>query len=109
MAPDLVVADHKSLGFGTLHGRAAYIAWVRAMVDLAPDAHLRVQHLRSCERARLVVTNFQGTYEGGAFERPRTAVAELDRSGCVSRFDFYDDDQIDLALARFEELRPARA
>ena len=36
-APDLVVHDHRLLGWGTLHGPAAYLEALRSLVELAPD------------------------------------------------------------------------
>ncbi len=106
LAPELVATDHRRLGWETMHGPAAYIASLRALVELAPDSRLRIAHDRSSERARLTVATWLGTREGGDFELPRVVVAELDRAGRISRYDFYDPEQIDDARARFAELRP---
>jgi hypothetical protein len=47
-----------------------------------------------------------GTREGGPFDSPWIVVSEHDASGRVLRFDTYDLDQLAVAQARFEELRP---
>ncbi len=106
LAPELVAIDHRRLGWETMHGPAAYIASLRALVELAPDSRLRIAHDRSSERARLTVATWLGTREGGDFELPRVVVAELDRAGRISRYDFYDPEQMDEARARFAELLP---
>ena len=46
-----------------------------------------------------------GTREGGVFEDPRIVVYEHDPRGQDVRHDVYSVDQLDLARARFAELR----
>ncbi len=55
LAPDLVVHDHRPLGWETLHGPAAYVAALRSLVELAPDAQLRIDHVELSERGFLCV------------------------------------------------------
>jgi hypothetical protein len=105
-APDLVASDHRLLGWETLHGPAAYVETLRSLVDLAPDARLRLDHVRMSERGLLWAGAWVGTRDGGAFETPWITVSEHCELGTVLRFDQYDLDQLDAALARFEELRP---
>ncbi len=104
LAPDLVVEDHRLLGWETLRGPAAYLDSLRALVELAPDARLRADHLEQSDRAALAIVTLLGTREGGAFETPRVVVAEFDARDRVRLFDFYDLDRLDLARARFAEL-----
>src|SRR5262249_9645877 len=40
LAPDLVVQDHRLLGWETLHGPGAYLEALRSLVELAPDVRL---------------------------------------------------------------------
>jgi class 3 adenylate cyclase len=105
LAPDLVVIDHRPLGWETIHGPAAYVATLKSLVDLAPDARLRTDHVRTSERGLLVVAMWVGTREGGAFEAPRAVVYELDASRRIGRWDVYDLDQLDAAWARFESIQ----
>ncbi len=103
-APDIIVNDHRLLGWETLHGAAAYLAAVRSLVDLAPDARLRLDHVTRSEHGYLVITVWAGTREGGAFEAPSLMVCELDEHARVRRFDQYDLDRFDEARSRFEVL-----
>jgi class 3 adenylate cyclase/ketosteroid isomerase-like protein/tetratricopeptide (TPR) repeat protein len=104
LAPELVIEDHRRLGWATLHGPAAYIGALQALVDLAPDARLRFDHLEQSGRAYLSVTMLSGTREGGVFEDSRVVVAELDPQGRVRTFEFYDLDQLGAARARYAAL-----
>jgi len=40
-SPDLVVQDHRPLGWETMHGPGIYLESLRSLVDLAPDVRLR--------------------------------------------------------------------
>ncbi len=104
-APDLVVHDHRLLGWETLHGPAAYLEALRSLVDLAPDTQLRIDHASICESGYLVVTVWEGTREGGAYEAPSLMVAELDAQSLVRRFDQYDLERLAHASARFDSVR----
>ena len=103
-APTLVVTDHRPLGWEPIHGPAAYVATLRSLFDLAPDARLRTDHLVLHARGMLKVATWLGTREGGAFEAPRIAVIELDGLGRIGRYDFYNLDQLDKARARFDAM-----
>jgi class 3 adenylate cyclase/ketosteroid isomerase-like protein len=105
-APDLAVHDHRRLGWETLHGPAAYVAALRALVDLAPDTRMRLDHVELREDGYLVRTVWVGTRDGGPFEEPSLMVGELDHAGRVWRFDAYDLERLDTARARLAELRP---
>ena len=80
-APDIVVHDRRLLGWETLHGPAAYLEALHSLVELAPDTRLRLDHVEICEHGYLVVTVWEGTREGGAYEAPSLMVAELDARG----------------------------
>jgi len=102
----LVVHDHRRLGWETLRGPGAYLATLRALVELAPDARLRLDHVRGTAHGLLWVASWIGTREGGPFETPWITVSEHDVLGRVVRFDQYDVEQLGAALARFAALRP---
>jgi ketosteroid isomerase-like protein len=74
------------------------------MVDLAPDALGRADHIRASERGLLAEVVWVGTRDGGAFESPFIWVVELDAAGRAQRLDFYDPHHLDEASARFEAL-----
>ena len=107
LAPDLVVNDHRLLGWETLHGPAAYIQALKQLVDLAPDVRLRIDHLTMSDPRFLYGTTWVGTREGGAFETPSIIVCELDAMGRICRFDQYDPDQLNEASALFAAPRAA--
>ena len=107
-APDLVVHDRRLLGWETLHGPAAYLDALRSLVALAPDTKLRLDHVTMCERGYLVVTVWEGSREGGAYETPSLMVAELDDEARIRRFDQYDLEHLDRARARYEEIAAGR-
>ncbi len=108
-APTLVAHDHRLVGWDVLHGPSAYVGAMRAMVDLAPDAVGRLDHLRPSEHGFIAEVVWAGTRDGGAFESPFLWVVELDAAGLARRLDFYDPRRSDAAWARFEELGADRA
>jgi hypothetical protein len=101
-----VVDDHRLLGWETVRSAEAYVQTLNSLVDLAPDAQLRLDRAEMSQRGLLWVGAWVGTREGGAFETPWVTVSEHDAQGIVLRFDQYDLDQLPAARARFEELRP---
>jgi class 3 adenylate cyclase len=107
LAPDFVIEDHRLLGWGTVHGPAAYIASCQALVDLAPDTRLRLDHLEASDRGALGITMLSGTREGGVFEDSRVVVVELDAQGRLCRLDWYDLDELDEARVRFDAIASA--
>ena len=102
LAPELVVADHRLLGWETLHGPAAYIQALKSLVDLAPDVQLRIDHMTMSGHRFLYVTTWVGTREGGPFESPSAILCELDGVGRICRFDQYDLDRLDELRTRLE-------
>ncbi len=110
LAPDLVVRDHRLLGWETLHGPRAYVEAVRSLAELAPDVRLRIDHvLQMCSRGVIYAPTWVGTRDGGAFEDPSMIVAEVDASHRIRRFDQYGVDQLDEARARFDAIASGAA
>jgi ketosteroid isomerase-like protein len=103
-APDHVGRDHRLVSWGTLRGPTEFLQSVQQLLALAPDAQMRTDHVRSSNRALLMHATWVGTREGGAFESPFVAVVEIDAAGLTRRSDFYDPEQIDRAIARYEEI-----
>jgi hypothetical protein len=109
LAPDLVVQDHRRLGWETLRGPEAYVQALRSLVELAPDVRLRVEHAEMRDPGYLYFTSWQGTREGGAFEEPSWIVCELDVDGRIRRFDQYALEQRAEAEARLAQIAGAVA
>ncbi|HEY2388778.1 MAG TPA: nuclear transport factor 2 family protein [Candidatus Binatia bacterium] len=103
-APTLVARDHRLVGWDTLRGATAFVGALRGMVDLAPDARVRVDHLRTSERGIIGDVAWVGTRDGGTFESPFIDVVELDADGKAARLDLYDPHHREAALARFDAL-----
>jgi ketosteroid isomerase-like protein len=107
LAPDLVVIDHRVLGWEPLRGPAAYVDALRSLAELAPDVRLRLDHvIETSEHGIIYAPTWIGSREGGAFDAPSIIVAEVDAQHRIRRFDQYDVDRVDEARARFEAIRP---
>jgi hypothetical protein len=100
-APDFVLEDHRPLGFLASLSREEYVASVRALLDLRPDARLRVDHVLGLDdRRSLTLRGWVGADTDGTFEISAAVVAEHGADG-IRRWHFYDLDQLDAARARF--------
>jgi tetratricopeptide (TPR) repeat protein/ketosteroid isomerase-like protein len=103
---DAVVVDHRPASLGTLHGRDAIRAAGRALRDLTGGAPSRVADvLGSTEWVVLVDLEIVGrTDSGETFELPMLTVGEYADDGFLRRAEWYLPEQVDEALARFDEL-----
>jgi len=104
-APDFGIDDHRQLGFGGLWlGVETLVESQKALVELSPDARYRLDHVRVSQLASLSYTVRTGTREGGLHETISVNVNRWDESGKLTGYDIYDPEQLDEALARYEEL-----
>ena len=100
-----VLQDHRRVSWGSmLSDPAVLIRSQRLMYELAPDYHVRVDHVRLTDRGTLAEVAEIGTRDGGEFETPYLWVIEVDEGGRSPRVDLYEIEQIDLARARLAEL-----
>ncbi|NJN40832.1 MAG: hypothetical protein HC807_08540 [Gammaproteobacteria bacterium] len=105
-ATDFECRDHRLLGWGTeMNSAAKFIETQKVLVDLAPDVHFRTDHIRLTDYGFISQQVHFGERDGGAFEIPFILVTEIDESGLIRKHYVYDIEQIDLAFARFEEIR----
>jgi hypothetical protein len=108
-APDLVVEDHRPLGWGTLHSRNELLVYMRSLADLAPDVTVHLEHVLALGiRGALTIRRTVGTREGGRFEIPWVILEMLGPDRRIQQWHFYNPEQLDEARARFEELRSRR-
>ncbi|MGH7895064.1 MAG: nuclear transport factor 2 family protein, partial [Candidatus Binatia bacterium] len=108
--PDLVLEDHRPIGFAPLRSRDEFVGSVRTLVDLAPDVTLRPDHVLALDdRGTLVVWRWTGSRDAGPFEIPVVAVWVLGPNGRIQRIDTYNPEQLDAARARFEAIRVGAA
>jgi class 3 adenylate cyclase/tetratricopeptide (TPR) repeat protein len=108
VAPDLVWRDHRILGLHELRSRDEYLERFRALVELAPDVALRVEHVLGLDdRGVLAVLRLTGHREGGPFEIPSINVMALDAGGRFREYRTYDLEELDTARAGFAEIMAA--
>jgi len=105
-APDFVLEDHRPLGLLTSLSRDEYVASVRALLDLRPDATLRLTNVLAIgDRRSLAVGRWAGGEPEGTFEIPVVNAVEFGPDG-TRRWHFYDLDQLDEAWSCYDPLRP---
>jgi class 3 adenylate cyclase/tetratricopeptide (TPR) repeat protein/ketosteroid isomerase-like protein len=104
---DLVIEDHRPIGPLVVRSRDEYVASCRALLDLRPDARLRVKHVLALDHRRaLTVVGWEGSGAEGTFAISAVVVTEYGADGLRRREDLYSLDQLDEARARFADLRP---
>ena len=107
---DLVVEDHRHAGLGRIEGRNAYHESNVVLWELAPDQRLEIGwSWPAVDRHGFVVTGRRvGTLaNGGAFESEYVFLG-IGSGGRITRFEFFEIDVLDAALARFADLSAAR-
>jgi ketosteroid isomerase-like protein len=110
---DAVISDHRALRFGAALGdlgRDAYLDSLRALAELAPDARTEAPRYLAWNQWGVVrVVRLFGTQrDGGEFENVFLGVLMTDGDR-IERYELFDIDDVDAALARFEELCAERA
>jgi class 3 adenylate cyclase/ketosteroid isomerase-like protein/tetratricopeptide (TPR) repeat protein len=101
----VVLEDHRHLRLGSLVGRDAVVEVFRSIFELSDDVRLRIhQTLDSADHAGLGLISSQGVIDGGPFENLAVSVVEYDRAGRATRLEYFDMEQLDEALARYDEL-----
>jgi tetratricopeptide (TPR) repeat protein len=105
LSPEFVIEDHRPIGWGRLSGDE-WIGFLRALVELRPDAVSRVDHVLAMnERGNLFISHWEGDESGGQFEIPSITSSAFAADGRLKRTDVYGLDQLDEAQARFAALR----
>lgn len=108
MADDYEFVDHRPASLGRFHGVDEQMASVQTLVEVIPDVHwCTTVVLRLDGHGGLVRTLITGSsQEGGAIEMA-FLVLFVTRDGVSTRREFFPEDQLDAALARFDELGPS--
>ena len=111
LAPDLVVNDHRMLGWETLHGPGAYVQALRSFVDLARPTSACASTISACPTPGSSMSpHGWSTREGGGIRgtechRLRASTG----SGRIRGFDQYDLDQLDEARTRLDAIGASAA
>jgi class 3 adenylate cyclase/ketosteroid isomerase-like protein len=102
---DLILEDHRLAGIGRLENRESYVAAVAAMHELIPDGRLNFLYsVKIANHGRVVIVRTAGkNVEGGEVETLLIAIVCF-RNDRISRMEWYEIENFDDALARFEEL-----
>src|SRR5207245_2437519 len=95
---DVVLNDHRPLGWDRVEGSQAWVDLLREGVRAAPDAQLRVTEWLSLTKdAAFFNLRMSGTVaDGGAFELDRIGVARI-KDGLWAYSEAFDADQLDEA------------
>ncbi len=102
--PDTVLVDHRRLGWPA-GDRDVIVQMWRELVELAPDHHMIVRTQNVAGRAVLTTVDSLGTSDdGGSVAWALHSLAIVDASGRITTLEFFDEDDWDAALARFDEL-----
>ena len=90
-AAGFVVADHRTLGWGSMLVSPEGLSRAQqALVELAPDARYRFDHVRVSRRGYFAEAAQVGTRASGAFESSFLQVVALADDGRPLRMDVYD-------------------
>ncbi|HXJ34119.1 MAG TPA: nuclear transport factor 2 family protein [Candidatus Eisenbacteria bacterium] len=104
---DFVYDDHRRSGAGRLETADAYLAWTRSLFEQCPDAISEPMYeVASGNHGILAVSHAFGTLaEGGSFESVFVNLIRLERGRPVA-VEIFELEDLDVARARFAELRP---
>jgi hypothetical protein len=99
--------DRRRTGVGRMEGADAYLRSLAALWELSGDLRSEALYtVASAEHGRLMMARWFGTNtEGGDFEAVFVTIALL-RDGRAVGLEIFELDDLDVAQARFEELRP---
>jgi class 3 adenylate cyclase/ketosteroid isomerase-like protein len=117
LAPDVRARDNRSIGFGTGGGTDHVgVGVVRALVatlhDTAEDLAVAMEDVLALEPDMLLVDYILTGRErasGGQFEQRSLLLSTFDADGRIDRYEYFDVDRAEDALARLDELSAARS
>jgi class 3 adenylate cyclase/ketosteroid isomerase-like protein/tetratricopeptide (TPR) repeat protein len=106
---DLVIVDHRRLGFPPGRGAAALTGELQGLVAQVPDVVAYVAAIRARGSAALVTTHQAGTaVVGGHATWDFHTVVTVGPDARVATLEYFDDDRWDDAVARFESAAASR-
>jgi len=103
--PDYVIFDQHLQH--TVQGAGRLSEYMRASWDLAPDFRIHIEAVHELRNVGAVITiAVQGSsQEGFEVEWRRNSILTVE-SNRISRYEGFDESDLDAALARFDELHP---
>jgi len=110
LAPGVVLVDRRRVGFGTKSGPEAFLRGLQTVSETGSDIEVRVDEvLAASPNALLVCWTTAGIdrRHGGRFEWRFLRLFAFDRDGLLDRYELFEPDATDAALARFDVLTDA--
>ena len=111
LAPDIEYVDHRTIGFPSVHGAEAMLAWFDAMFAVAKeprDPHRRALVVEPDMLAYRVTSSGVDRIGGGRYEKELISIWVFGPDARLTRFEQFDPDREDQALARVDALMRAR-
>ena len=111
LADDIVGTDHRELGWDPVAGREQMRDLLRSFFDIGRDVRVEVEEvLARTERVIAVRYGVRGSGTSGVGDIALDfgSVARVDEHGLVVSIDYYEPDDTEAILARFEELAGER-
>ena len=102
-----MTVDHRKVNFETLHGPEEPAAAVGAFLELTRGVSWNTVDILDCRENAIVLRSRNVGEEllgGGAFERRLCTLALFDEAGRISRWEIFEDDDAESAIARFDAL-----
>ena len=112
MAPDVQFADHRRLGMGAAQGSSSLVRAADVVFETIDDGGWRVADVLALDAvAFLTCDTFTGVDRatGGRFELEQLSLREFDEHGQYARLEWFDHNDVEHALSRFDELTTPRA
>ena len=105
LARDLVFADHRPLGLGSLSGVEEFIRWNRSLIEMAEQLSIRYDEVLGARPDMLLVsTVVEGRIRasGASFETPIVHLFRTGVDGKATRIEWFEPAQLDEAFASFD-------
>jgi len=110
IADDFYQKDHRLTSLPEMHGPDGILESVRTFREVMPDLQFYVQRFHRLADAGYVVSMVTtGHSDAGAAGEVVFVAASIFRDGKIHRVERFEPDDVDRALARFDELTASRA
>ncbi len=104
ISPDFVNIDHRR---GITFEPGNIVKYVQATWEIAPDLKMYIETVHRLTNAGSVITHSgYGTSHEGFDAEWRETILYTFNDGLMNRCEMFDEEDLDAALARFEELQP---
>ena len=107
LARDLVFADHRPLGLGSLHGAEEFVRWSRSLAEMSEHLSIHYDDVLGLRPDMLLVSSVvKGRVRagGGGFEYPIVHLFRAGADGKASRVEWFEPGQVEEALESFDAL-----